>query len=67
MRLMRKFFCAAALPFLLASGSAHAQMPGEGKPVQPIRPAGIQGNIFPHDVIAIGLEMLGYKVKPALA
>lgn len=57
---------AAIVPFLLASGTVHAQMPGEGKSVQPIRPAGIQGNIFPHDVIAIGLERLGYKVKPAL-
>ena len=66
MRFIRRLVYAVGLPLLLAGGAAHAKMPGEGKSVQPIRPAGIQGNIFPHDVIAIGLERLGYTVKPAL-
>lgn len=66
MRLVRLLAYAVSLPLLLAGGVAQGKMPGEGKTVQPIRPAGIQSNIFPHDVIAIGLERLGYKVKTAL-
>ena len=57
----------AALVALLVSGSAaQAKMPGDGRTVQAIMPAGITGNVFEHDVAQIGLEMLGYRVKPPM-
>lgn len=51
---------------VLLTGAAHAQMPGEGKSVQPIVPAGISGVAFQHGVVQLALEKLGYKVKNAL-
>ncbi|MGF7160763.1 glycine betaine/proline transport system substrate-binding protein [Rhodoligotrophos appendicifer] len=44
---------------------AQAQMPGTGKTVQPIT-TGQTGHVFQHEVVRIGLEKLGYDVKPAL-
>ncbi|MER8427899.1 glycine betaine/L-proline ABC transporter substrate-binding protein ProX [Mesorhizobium sp. M1403] len=51
---------------VLAASAARSQMPGEGKSVQPIVPAGISGVAFQHDVVQLALEQLGYKVKPVL-
>jgi glycine betaine/proline transport system substrate-binding protein len=55
--------CATLL--LTGVGSAYAQMPGEGKTVQPIT-TGQTGHVFQHEVVGLGLEALGYQVKPAL-
>lgn len=50
---------------VFASGMAFAQMPGEGKSVQPIV-SGQINHVFQHEIVRLGLEALGYKVKPAL-
>jgi len=50
---------------LLVASLAFAQMPGEGKSVQPIT-SGQVNHVFQHEVLRLGLEALGYKVKPAL-
>lgn len=60
--------CVRSLYFgaaLLATNAAFAQMPGEGKAVQPIT-TGQSGHVFQHEVVRLGLEALGYEVKPAL-
>jgi len=50
---------------LLAADVALAQMPGQGRSVQPIT-SGQTNHIFQHEVVRLGLEALGYDVKPAL-
>ncbi len=55
-----------ALAVVLTAAAARAQMPGEGKSVQPIVPAGISGVAFQHGVVQLALEKLGYEVKPVL-
>ncbi|NGO55350.1 glycine betaine/L-proline ABC transporter substrate-binding protein ProX [Allomesorhizobium camelthorni] len=55
--------CVALLTAGVTTG--YAQMPGEGKTVQPIT-TGQSGHVFQHEVVRLGLEALGYEVKPAL-
>ncbi|MER8421058.1 hypothetical protein [Mesorhizobium sp. M1329] len=50
---------------LLTADMACAQMPGEGKSVQPIT-NGQTNHVFQHEAVRLGLEALGYQVKPAL-
>lgn len=57
-------FCFGAAVLAL-TGPAWAQMPGQGKSVQPIND-GQTGHVFQHEVVRLGLEALGYKVKPML-
>lgn len=48
-----------------ATMSVAAELPGKGISVQPIT-TGQVGHIFQHEVVRLGLEALGYEVKPAL-
>lgn len=62
----KSFVCMLAMgAAVFASGMAFAQMPGEGKFVQPIV-SGQINHVFQHEIIRLGLEALGYEVKPAL-
>jgi glycine betaine/proline transport system substrate-binding protein len=47
------------------AGTADAQMPGKGKSVQPIH-NGVRMSMIWNEIVAIGLEGLGYEVKVAL-
>jgi glycine betaine/proline transport system substrate-binding protein len=63
------FTCAAMVAAIIAClGTAQGQesLPGRGKSIQPIRPAGIAANLFPVEVADIGLKKLGYDIKPVL-
>lgn len=65
---MRKFAVAALAGTMSVSAVAVASavdLPGKGKSVQPIT-TGQVGHIFQHEVVRLGLEALGYEVKPAL-
>ena len=47
------------------AGTADAQMPGKGISVQPIH-NGVRMSMIWNEIVAIGLEGLGYEVKAAL-
>jgi glycine betaine/proline transport system substrate-binding protein len=50
---------------LLAAGAAANERPGEGTTIQPIS-TGRADHYFQHFVVQIGLEELGYEIKPYL-
>lgn len=65
-RLLTYASMVAGLIAFLSIAQAQDGLPGQGKSIQPIRPAGIAADLFPIEVANIGLRKLGYDIKPVL-